>query len=178
MKRILAMVGAAVMLVTIVPATFAASPVKPPSQATASIVGIAAGNPAFSTLVTAVTCADPAVLQALTSGEQLTVFAPTNDAFAKLGLNDKNICSALPQGALTQILLYHVEDGRHFSNSVLPKKAGQMKTIHTLLGQSFRVSSTGAISTTGGNTANIVTANINATNGVIHVIDSVLLPVL
>lgn len=101
-KRIFAILGAAVMLATIVPATFAASPGKPPSQATA-IVGIAAGNHAFSALVAAVTCADPAVLQALTSGEQLTVFAPTNDAFAKLGLNDNNICSALPEGALTQI---------------------------------------------------------------------------
>lgn len=44
-----------------------------------------------------------------------------------------------------------------------------MKTIDTLLGQSFMVSSAGAISTTGGNTANIVMPNINATNGVIHV---------
>ena len=80
---------------------------------------------------------------------------------------------------LTDILLYHVETGRHFSNSVLPKKTGQMKTIDTLLGQSFKVSAAGTIRTTGGlTTPKIVVANIAATNGVIHVVDAVLIPSL
>ena len=80
---------------------------------------------------------------------------------------------------LTDILLYHVETGRHFSNSVLPRKAGQTKTIDTLLGQSFKVGATGAIRTTSGlTTPRIVAANIAATNGVIHVVDEVLVPSL
>ena len=106
-----------------------------------------------------------------TSGQQLTVFAPTDAAFlaSPFGpLTAGNICT-VPQGVLTDILLYHVETGRHFSNSVLPKKAGQTRTIDTLLGQSFKVGATGAIATTGGlTTPRIVAANIAATNGVIH----------
>ena len=93
-------------------------------------------------------------------------------------LTAANVCS-VPQGVLTDILLYHVEPGRHFSNSVLPKKAGQSKIIDTLLGQSFKVSANGAIRTTGGlTTPTIVAANVAATNGVIHVVDEVLVPSL
>jgi len=169
---------AGVLLGAIVPATLAKSVVVPPSRSADSIVGIAVANGSFTTLVAAVGCADPAVAAALTSGDQLTVFAPTDTAFGKLGLNAGNICAALPQGTLTKILLYHVETGRHFSNSVLPKYAGQTKTIDTLLGQSFRVNSAGTITTTGGNSASIVAANIPATNGVIHVVNAVLLPSL
>jgi uncharacterized surface protein with fasciclin (FAS1) repeats len=165
---------AGVLLGAIVPATFARSVVVPPSQATDSIVEIAAGAGAFTTLLAAVGCADPAVGAALTSGDQYTVFAPTDAAFGDAGLNAGNICT-VPQGALTQILLYHVEEGRHFSNSVLPKRDGQMKTIGTLLGQSFWVDPTGAISTSSDGESQIVSANIAATNGVIHVVDAVLI---
>lgn len=129
MKRIAALVGAAVMLLTIVPATLAASPVKPPSQATASIVGIAAGNPAFSTPSSpAVTCADPAVMSALTSGEPYTVFALTNAASAKLGLNGGNICGALSKGVPTQILLYRVQHRRRFSHLIRAVRVARRPT--------------------------------------------------
>ena len=169
---------AGAVLALTVPAAMAKSVVVPPSKSTDTIVAIAAGNPAFSTLVAAVGCADPAVAAALTSGEQLTVFAPTNAAFGALGLNATNVCT-LPQGTLTAILLYHVQDGRHFSNSVLPRVAGHSKTISTLLGQSFRVDAAGSITTTSGATSpRIVAANIPATNGVIHVVDAVLIPSL
>jgi uncharacterized surface protein with fasciclin (FAS1) repeats len=178
-KSLGALALAGLLLGATVPSAFAKSPVVPPHAASGSIVGIAVANGNFTTLVAAVGCADPAVAAALTSGEQLTVFAPTDAAFGALDLNAGNICAALPQAALTQILLYHVEDGRHFSNSVLPKKAGQMKTIDTLLGQSFMVDSTGSISTaSGATTPHIVAANIPATNGVIHVVDAVLIPSL
>jgi uncharacterized surface protein with fasciclin (FAS1) repeats len=169
---------AGALLALTVPATFARSVVVPPSKSTASIIEIASGNAAFSTLVAAVGCADPAVAAALTSGEQLTVYAPTNAAFAELGLRASNVCT-LPQGTLTAILLYHVQDGRHFSNSVLPKAVGHSKTIDTLLGQSFRVDAGGDITTTSGSTSpTIVAANLPATNGVIHVVDAVLIPSL
>ena len=177
----LSLVGTGALLLSLVPATLAASPVVPPSRSAGSIVGIAVANGNFTTLVAAVGCADPAVAAALTSGQQLTVFAPTDAAFlaSPFGpLTAGNICT-VPQGVLTDILLYHVETGRHFSNSVLPKKAGQTKTIDTLLGQSFKVGATGAIRTTSGlTTPRIVAANIAATNGVIHVVDEVLVPSL
>lgn len=170
----IALAGA--LLAVTVPATLAKSVVVPPSRSSDTIVTIASGNSAFSTLVAAVGCADPAVATALTSGEQLTVFAPTNAAFAALGLSAENVCG-LPQDALTGILLYHVQEGRHFSNSVLPRMSSQSKTIDTLLGQSFQVDAAGRITTTSGaTTPSIVAANIAATNGVIHVVDAVLIP--
>lgn len=167
---------AGVLLGAIVPATFAKSVVVPPSRSTDSIVEIAS-DAGFTTLLAAVGCADPAVAAALTSGDQYTVFAPTDQAFSDLGLNPGNICGAFSRSTLTSILLYHVEAGRHFSNSVLPKRAGQVKTVETLLGQTFKVSSSGAIRTASGATnPQIVAANIPATNGVIHVVNAVLVP--
>jgi uncharacterized surface protein with fasciclin (FAS1) repeats len=178
-RSIGALALAGTILAAVVPVTSAASVVVPPSRSSGTIVGIAVANGDFTTLVAAVGCADPAVAAALTSGEQLTVFAPTDAAFGQLGLDAANVCGAFSQATLTDILLYHVEPGRHFSNSVLPMKAGQMKTIHTLLGQSFKVDSTGTIMTTSGaTTPHIVAANIPATNGVIHVVDAVLVPSL
>jgi uncharacterized surface protein with fasciclin (FAS1) repeats len=181
MRKLISILGAGALLLSLVPATLAASPVVPPSRASGSIVGIAVANGNFKTLVAAVGCADPVVATALTSGQQLTVFAPTDAAFlaSPFGpLTAANVCT-VPQGVLTDILLYHVETGRHFSNSVVPRKAGQSKTIDTLLGQSFKVSASGAIKTTGGlTTPTIVAANIAATNGVIHVVDEVLVPAL
>ena len=178
-RSIGALALAGMILAAVVPVTSAASVVVPPSRSSGTIVGIAVANGSFKTLVAAVGCADPAVAAALTSGEQLTVFAPTDAAFAALNLNPSNICSAFPQATLTKILLYHVETGRHFSNSVLPPKAGQTRTIDTLLGQSFKVDSVGTITTASGlTTPHIVAPNIAATNGVIHVVDAVLVPSL
>lgn len=176
MRKLASLLGAGVLALTVVSSAFAASPVVAPSKSSGTIVGTAVANGSFTTLVAAVGCADRAVAAALTSGDQLTVFAPTDAAFAKLGLNAGNVCSAMPESVLTQVLLYHVETGRHFSNSVLPKMAGQSKTVDTVLGQAFWVGSTGMITTASGGHAAIVAANIAATNGVIHVIDSVLLP--
>lgn len=177
MRKLISLAAASVLALTVASSAFAASPVVSPSKSSGTIVGIAVANGNFKTLVAAVGCANPAVAAALTSGEQLTVFAPTDAAFGKLGLNAGNVC-AVPQGTLTQILLYHVETGRHFSNSVLPKFAGQTKTVDTLLGQSFWVNASGMITTASGGHASIVLANIPATNGVIHVVDSVLVPSL
>lgn len=181
MRKFVSLIGAGALLLSLVPATLAASPVVGPSKSSGTIVSIAVANGNFTTLVAAVGCADPAVAAALTSGQQLTVFAPTDAAFLASpfgSLTAGNICT-VPQGVLTDILLYHVETGRHFSNSVVPRKAGQSKSIDTLLGQSFKVSANGAIKTTGGlTTPTIVAANIAATNGVIHVVDEVLVPSL
>jgi len=72
------------------------------------------------------------------------------------------------------VLLYHVVEGRRAANSVVPKKNN--KNISTLLGVDFTVSPQAQI-TAVGNTANIVAADISASNGIIHVIDTVILPI-
>ncbi|HSP11714.1 MAG TPA: fasciclin domain-containing protein [Salegentibacter sp.] len=106
--------------------------------------------------------------------DQYTVFAPTDAAFEKLyeTLDEKGI-SVSPELVLN-VLLYHVTDGRRAANSVVPPK--NYRTIETLLGESFTVNPEKEI-TAIGNTANIVVPDISASNGIIHVIDAVLLPI-
>ena len=140
-----------------------------------TIVGIASTTPPFSTLTAAVVCTGLA--PALNGRRNYTVFAPTNDAFAKLGLNASNVCSALPKATLTNILLYHVTPGTRLAKNVLPRRAGQWRTIETLLeDQSFQVNKQGTIRTSSGGSSQIVKTNSRASNGVIHVIDTVLIP--
>ncbi len=139
-----------------------------------TIVGIASTTPGFETLTAAVVCTGLA--PALSGSQQLTVFAPTNSAFAKLGLNAGNVCAALPKATLTNILLYHVTPGSRFASSLLPDE-GERTTVRTLLsGQTFKINSTGRIRTSSGGTSQIVATDIRASNGVIHVVDSVLIP--
>ena len=147
---------------------------KPGDQ---DIVTIAVENGNFTTLVAAVGCADPAVGAALTSGDKYTVFAPTDDAFmTTLGVDADSVCS-LPQDLLTTVLLYHVTDGRRFSNSVVPKNM-KPKTIETLSGIPFQVEKDlGIIDGNDVTEPSIVIPNINASNGVIHAVDEVLLPI-
>jgi len=116
----------------------------------------------------------------LNGKDQYTVFAPTDDAFHNLynaldpdGTSGIKSIRDLPADLVLNVLLYHVTDGRRASNSVVPKKNN--KTIETLLGQTFSVDSTKMI-TAGNSSAMIIAADISASNGVIHVIDSVLIP--
>ena len=80
----------------------------------------------------------------------------------------------LPADLVLNVLFYHVTEGRRGANSVVPKN--NMRTIETLLGESFSVNTMGEI-TAIGNTANIAAADISASNGIIHVIDTVILPI-
>ena len=138
-----------------------------------TIVGIASTTPGFETLTAAVACTGLA--PALSGSQKLTVFAPTNSAFAKLGLDAGNVCT-LPKATLTNILLYHVTPGSRFASSLLPDE-GERTTVRTLLsGQTFKINSTGRIRTSSGGTSQIVATDIRASNGVIHVVDTVLLP--
>jgi uncharacterized surface protein with fasciclin (FAS1) repeats len=131
-----------------------------------TIVEIAAGNPNFTTLVAAVQAAG--LVDVLNGNRQFTVFAPTNDAFAKLGLDASNIGS-LPKDQLTAILLYHVAPGERFANSVV--NARQIRMMNKQFTQ-VTVNSDGAFI----NQSKILATDIDASNGVIHVIDTVLLP--
>lgn len=123
----------------------------------------------FDTLIAAVLAADPAVVNTLSGNGQFTVFAPTDDAFAALGLNPGNVGS-LDQSVLTQILLYHVARGRRDSGEVLASDR-----IRTLQG-GFLMQDGGVLTDNLGREANIIVTDVEAANGVIHAIDAVVLP--
>ena len=126
---------------------------------------------AFDTLIAAVLAADPLVLDTLTGNGQFTVFAPTDDAFAALGLDANNV-GTLPQAALTDILLYHVAHGRRYAADVLDSSR-----IRVLKG-GFLFQDGGVLTDNLDRDANIilVATDVEAANGVIHGIDAVVLP--
>lgn len=131
-----------------------------------TIVEVAVGNPAFSTLVTALQATD--LVTTLQGPGPFTVFAPTNDAFAKIPPAILNYLLANPD-VLKQVLLYHVAPGaRDFRFQFSPRD------VKTVQGQDIyvdRESKTLQI-----NNALVGGHVIRAENGVIYVIDSVLLP--
>ena len=124
----------------------------------------------FDTLIAAVLVADPLVLEALSGKGQLTVFAPTDDAFAAIGLNPGNI-GTVDQGVLTQVLLYHVTRGRRDSGQVVTSDQ-----IRSLQGNFFFPNNSTTITDAVGRTADIIVTDVPASNGLIHVIDAVILP--
>lgn len=123
----------------------------------------------FDTLIAALLAADPAVFDTLDGNGQFTVFAPTDDAFAALDLNPDNV-DDLPTEVLTDILLYHVARGRRYAVSIVP-----CKRIRTLYG-AFLMQDGGVLTDALGGQANIVVTDVEAANGIIHVIDAVVLP--
>jgi len=107
--------------------------------------------------------------------DQYTVFAPTNEAFEALyAFLDKDEITDLEPELVLDVLLYHVVEGRRAANSVVPPRG--IRTITTLLGETFTVNTDLEI-TAVGNTAEIIIPNISASNGIIHVIDTVILPI-
>ncbi|MGV3560348.1 fasciclin domain-containing protein [Larkinella arboricola] len=144
--------------------------------ATQNIVQIAQANPELSLLVAAVTRGGAPVLDALSAAGPLTVLAPTNAAFQAAGFADAAAINAAPVQTLTNILTYHVIASRAFSTNLTDDA-----TVTTAQGGTLRadVSNTGVSFLGNGNnnqTAKVTRANILATNGVVHVIDRVLLP--
>ena len=126
---------------------------------------VAAGN--FSTLVAAVQAAG--LVDTLKGDGPFTVFAPTDEAFAKLPAGTVDALLADPEGALKQILLYHVVPGKVLSSDLsdgLEAPTAQGENVKFTLADGKALV----------NDANIVAADIEASNGVIHVIDSVILP--
>lgn len=132
-----------------------------------TIVDVAVANGSFGTLVAAVQAAD--LVDALSAEGPLTVFAPTDDAFAALpdGLVD---CLLLPENkeTLSTILTYHVVDGKVMSTDLTDGDVG------TLQGEDITVDLTDGVTLNG--TVTVTAADIEASNGVIHVIDGVLVP--
>ena len=134
---------------------------------TTDIVDTAIADGRFTTLVAAVEAAG--LVDALKGEGPLTVFAPTDDAFAVLGTDTINSLLADPE-TLASILLYHVVDGAVFSGDVV-----KLESATTLNGAdiTIRVDEDGNVFI---NDAQVIIADIITTNGVIHVIDAVILP--
>jgi uncharacterized surface protein with fasciclin (FAS1) repeats len=142
-------------------------------EAAGTIVDVAAGNPDFETLVAAVTAAE---LGETLSGEgPFTVFAPTNDAFAALpeGTLD-TLLDPANKDQLTGILTYHV-----IAAEVMAADLTDGQVVDTVNGATFTVNIDGdavTLTDAAGNTVNVVATDVDASNGVVHVIDGVLLP--
>ena len=142
-----------------------------PGDDTIAEIAVMSGD--FTTLVAALSCTDLVGAVADPDAE-LTVFAPTDTAFAQAGLNAANICSTFDSETLTTILLYHVVGERRTSPSVIN---GKNKMITMLAGGAIYPLGNRSLTINANNsTVNIVAPDILASNGVVHVIDFVLLP--
>ena len=141
----------------------------------ASITEIAAGDERFSTLVAAVTAAGLA--ETLAGPGEFTVYAPVNDAFAALPEGTvETLLMPENKDQLTDVLLYHVDD-RELMASDFPAGSNYFKPILASERLCITASDAGVSIADGtGEMANVIIANIEADNGVIHVIDKVLLP--
>ena len=146
--------------------TVAASDTTEMTKEVGNIVEVAQGNADFSTLVAAVVAADLA--ETLSGEGPFTVFAPTNAAFEALpaGLLEKLL---LPENkeTLVKILTYHVVQSKVMAADVA---AGEVTTVE---GSTFEITTMGGVKV---NTANVTATDVPASNGVIHVIDAVLVP--
>lgn len=140
-----------------------------------SIVDIAAGDERFTTLVAAVTAAGLA--ETLAGPGPFTVYAPTNDAFAALPAGTvETLLKPENKGQLTDVLLYHVDD-RTLPAAAIPEGSTYFKPLLTSQRLCIARSASGVTIADGtGEVANVIVADIKADNGVIHVIDKVLLP--
>lgn len=131
-----------------------------------NIVEIAASDPQFSTLVEAVKKAG--LVETLSGTGPFTVFAPTNEAFAKV--NKETLAEILSNHEqLVAILTYHVVSGLVMSN-----EAAKLKTAKTVQGGELKIEANGNGVMI--DNAKVVAVDIAAKNGVIHVIDTVLIP--
>ncbi len=140
-----------------------------------TIVDIAAGDDRFLTLVAAVSAAG--LVETLQGPGPFTVYAPVNDAFAALpeGTVD-TLLQPENKDQLTNVLLYHVDD-RKLTAEMIPNGSNYFKPVLASERLCITKGASGVSIADGtGETANVVIANIQADNGVIHVVDKVLLP--
>lgn len=147
---------------------------------TPTIVGVAASNDSFSTLVAAVKAAD--LVGTLNSEGPFTVFAPTNEAFAKLpeGTVDTLLKSENKE-MLTSILTYHVVAGKFEAADVLKaiEDNNGKFVITTVNGEKLKAYTKDGkvmLKDSKGNTSTVILTDVGASNGVIHAIDGVVMP--
>jgi transforming growth factor-beta-induced protein len=155
------------------------TPPTPDAGQSNTIVDVAVGNSDFSILVAALQRAD--LVATLQSAGPFTVFAPTDAAFAASDISLADV-QAMDVDTLTTVLLYHVVSGAAVGSSAVT--AGPVDSAAQDASGTWNLSlilgTTGGVTLNGGNTvaggANVVTPDVDASNGVIHIIDRVLLP--
>ena len=131
----------------------------------ANIIDTAANNGSFNTLVAAIKAAG--LVDTLKGPGPFTVFAPTDEAFNKLPAGTVDaLLKDIPK--LTKILTYHVVSGK-----VLAADVVKLKTAKTVEGSEVKIDASNGVKI---NDATVATADVAADNGVIHVIDTVLIP--
>ena len=135
-------------------------------MATDPVATAASNNPVLGTLVTAVKAAN--LVDTLNSAPAVTVFAPTNDAFAKIPADTLNKVLA-DRETLTKILTNHVVSGKIAPDQL----AGAHKT---LAGTTLTVKGSGEMFTVGKENANVVCGNVTTANATVYIVDSVLMP--
>lgn len=146
----------------------------------ATIVGVAASNENFSTLVAAVKAAD--LVETLNSDGPFTVFAPTNEAFSKLPAGTvENLLKAENKGTLSSILTYHVVAGKFMAADVVKaiKDNNGKFVITTVNGEKLTahiMNEKVMLQDAKGNSSTIILTDVAASNGVIHAIDTVVMP--
>jgi len=147
---------------------------------TETIVGVAAGNENFTTLVAAVKAAD--LVSTLSSEGPFTVFAPVNAAFDALPEGTvEGLLKPESKAALTGILTYHVVAGKYMAEDVVKAIKGNMGSfeVKTVNGGTITLSLVDGkvmLKDENGNMATVVMADVPASNGVIHAIDAVVMP--
>lgn len=150
------------------------------ANAQKTIVDLAVGSTDHTTLVAAVKAAD--LVATLQSAGPFTVFAPTNTAFGKLPAGTvETLVKPENKSMLTKILTYHVVAGNFNAGAVVKaiKDGGGKATLKTVSGGSIVAAlENGKVVLTdeNGRIATVVAADLNASNGVIHVVDAVVLP--
>jgi uncharacterized surface protein with fasciclin (FAS1) repeats len=170
-RRLVATLTGSLLAIGIIAAPVVAAP---PTDN--SIVDVALAENAksgeFSILIAALKAADPSIIKALDSKGQYTVFAPTDAAFVslldELGLTADEVLSN--EALLNKVLTYHVARGERFAEDVLD--SSRIRTLN----RGFVFQMGGVLTDANGRDANIIATDIDASNGVIHVIDRVILP--
>jgi len=150
------------------------------AYAQSDVVGVAAGSKDHTTLVAAVKAAD--LVSTLQGKGPFTVFAPTNDAFSKLPAGTvENLLKPENKAALSSILTYHVIAGKLDAAGVLAaiKKGNGKAVLTTVNGGKLTASLNGksvVLTDEKGGTSTVTATDLKASNGVIHVIDTVVMP--
>ncbi|SKB27972.1 fasciclin domain-containing protein [Maribacter arcticus] len=145
-----------------------------------TIVGVAAGNENFTTLVTAVKAAD--LVETLSSEGPFTVFAPVNSAFDALPSGTvESLLEPESKVALAGLLTYHVVAGKYMAGDVVKAIKGNKGSfpVETVQGGTIILSLNGdkvMLEDEKGNMATVVMADVATSNGVIHAIDTVVMP--
>jgi uncharacterized surface protein with fasciclin (FAS1) repeats len=172
-KARIAILGAALVATASVAVGASAAPSAPQTQS-ATIVGVAAGDQRFSTLVALVKQAG--LVKTLNSKGPFTVFAPTNAAFAALKRNAPDTYKAVvsDKKLLTKVLTYHVVAGKVDSTAAVAA-AKKKASVETVQGEKIKLSLRRGKLTLNGS-SRVVIADVMASNGVIHAINKVLIP--